>query len=106
MGNVDRSHARIVYNLIDIDRKNGITASDMLTGFIRLRGSAAAVDLAWLMMETERMNTYIYKKLNLSLQVLSDVSEAPIAMVEMDDSPPSSLHPLRIRSPISNEDNS
>merc|ERR1719230_434479 len=53
---VDTSDAKSLFTLIDMDDSGSVDPCELMDGWIRLKGSATALDLAMLMRETDRMN--------------------------------------------------
>jgi hypothetical protein len=51
---LDISEAKNLFRLLDVDDCGSIQAEDFVMGCLRLRGSAKAIDLATLMLETRR----------------------------------------------------
>jgi len=47
--NVDPSEALSLFQLLDVDATGTITPQEMVSGLLRLRGSATALELNWLM---------------------------------------------------------
>merc|ERR1712050_333168 len=67
---VDISEAKGVFQLLDLDKSGSIDAEEFLSGCLRLRGPAKALDLALLMHEVQRVNKGLKKiRETLALEV-------------------------------------
>eukprot|EP00929_Paragymnodinium_shiwhaense_P098394 TRINITY_DN5986_c0_g1_i1.p1 TRINITY_DN5986_c0_g1~~TRINITY_DN5986_c0_g1_i1.p1 ORF type:complete len:754 (-),score=142.23 TRINITY_DN5986_c0_g1_i1:35-2296(-) len=62
---VDRSEAKGLFFLLDLDQSGAISAEEFLNGCIRLRGPAKALDLALLVQEVHGMNRRLFKTYRL-----------------------------------------
>merc|ERR1712178_320921 len=56
---VDMSEAKAVFQLIDADGSDSVDPLEFISGCLRLRGSAKAVELSLLMYETKKMNHWL-----------------------------------------------
>jgi len=58
---VDSKSARGLFKILDLDNSGEIDADELLTGTLRLRGQAKAIDLAALIYESRRMSRRLAK---------------------------------------------
>merc|ERR1712178_489082 len=59
---VDISEAKNVFRLIDADGSGSVDPLEFVSGCLRLRGSAKAVELSLLMRETKKMNMWLIEQ--------------------------------------------
>mmetsp|Transcript_141675 Transcript_141675/g.257444 ORF Transcript_141675/g.257444 Transcript_141675/m.257444 type:complete len:214 (+) Transcript_141675:2-643(+) len=57
--NVDPSEARNLFKLLDSDRSGSLTPEELVSGCLRLRGQAKALELSLLMYQTNQMHSKI-----------------------------------------------
>lgn len=55
--NVDPSEAKNLFKLLDVDRSGSINAEELVSGCLRLRGQAKALELSLLMYQTNQMHS-------------------------------------------------
>jgi hypothetical protein len=84
---LDISEAKNLFRLLDIDDSGSIQAEDFVVGCLRLRGSAKAIDLATLMLETRRYHrktqTQIAKLHDLCQRMDHDAGTRGTALVSL-----------------------
>jgi len=73
---IDSTEAKGLFVLLDDDASGTVCIDEFVTGFLRLKGGAKAVDMVTLMFE----NRKIFKKLNKVVQEVRMVNEAVDAM--------------------------
>merc|ERR1712032_262363 len=76
---VDPCEAKGVFKLLDLDDSGSIDAEEFISGCVRLRGPAKALELAVLQHELQRMST--------CFQAHAQYVEARLAGVESCDNP-------------------
>merc|ERR1719506_316372 len=84
---LDISEAKNLFRLLDVDDSGSIQAEDFVMGCLRLRGSAKAIDLATLMLETRRYHrktqTQIAKLHDLCQRMVHDAGTRGTALVSL-----------------------
>jgi hypothetical protein len=68
---IDHSEAKGLFTLLDDDGSGSVSIEEFVTGFLRLKGGAKAVDMVTLMYE----NRKIFKKINKVVQEVQMVSK-------------------------------
>merc|ERR1712048_608480 len=62
---VDMSEAQGIFRLLDVDGGGTVSPLEFVSGCMRLRGSAKAVELSLLMYDTKKMNEWLKGKMGL-----------------------------------------
>merc|ERR1719362_331855 len=73
---IDSTEARGIFTLLDDDSSGTVSVDEFVTGFLRLKGSAKAVDMVTLMYENRKLS----KKLNKALQELRTLNLKFVAL--------------------------
>jgi len=72
---VDPSDAEGVFGLLDFNNSGAVDPTELMNGWIRLKGNARALDLCLLMQETNRMNKDVIHRLNGLANAVSEVAD-------------------------------